>query len=74
MIILIAWSEHKFFYRPGNSDDRDDPETYYLNESKAYKEPCSDTCRSLVVGVKTKSCVGKLIHFIHVKFKKQCFS
>ena len=48
MIILIACSEHKLF-GPGNSDDRDDPETYYLNESKAYKEPYSDICRSLVV-------------------------
>ena len=68
MIILIAWYEHKLF-GSGNSDDRDDPETYYLNESKAYKEPYSDTCRSLVVEVKTKSCVAKLIHFIHIKFK-----
>ena len=55
MIILIAWSKHKLF-GPGNPDDRDDPESYYLNESKVFKEPYTDTYRSLVVRVKTKSC------------------
>ena len=57
MIILIAWSEHKLF-GSGNLHDRNDPETYYLNESNANKEPYSDTCRSLVVEVKTKSCLN----------------
>ena len=56
MIILIAWCEHKLF-GPGNSGDRDDPETSFLNESKAYKEPYTDTYGPLVVEVKTKSCV-----------------